>query len=345
MKVFILFVLALAGLTVGNDLGAEPSLDKTMRPGKIAAKPLFRDPIYDGAADPVVIWNRRERKWFMLYTNRRANLKDTKGVEWVHGTRIGIAESTDEGASWKYKGVADISYGSPDFTHWAPDVVYHAGTYHMYLTIVPGIFKDWNATRDIVHLTSKDLFKWKYESTLKLASDRVIDASVMRLPNGSWRMWYNNERDKKSIYYADSPDLYQWEDRGKALGERGEGPKVFRWKDKYWMIVDVWKGLAFYSSDDLVNWTRQQQNVLETPGTGIDDKVIGGHADVQVSGDRAFLFYFTHPGRQGPQAKADGYEQRRSSIQVAELEYNDGVISCDRDRPTHIRLRPTNGKD
>jgi len=26
----------------------------------IAAKPLFRDPIYDGAADPTVIWNRTE---------------------------------------------------------------------------------------------------------------------------------------------------------------------------------------------------------------------------------------------------------------------------------------------
>ncbi|MEZ4836778.1 MAG: DUF6713 family protein [Caldilineaceae bacterium] len=36
--------------------------------------PLFRDPIYDGAADPTVIWNRQEQCWWLLYTNRRANV-------------------------------------------------------------------------------------------------------------------------------------------------------------------------------------------------------------------------------------------------------------------------------
>jgi hypothetical protein len=145
--VFALLVLALTSLMVSDELRAEPPQNTTTRLGKIADKPLFRDPTFDGAADPVVIWNRRERKWFMLYTNRRANVKDTTGVEWVHGTRIGIAESTDAGASWKYKGVADIDYGSATYTYWAPDVVYHGSTYHMYLTVVPGIFKDWNATR------------------------------------------------------------------------------------------------------------------------------------------------------------------------------------------------------
>ena len=345
MKVFVLCLVALFGLATDTKHSSEPVPDRIQLPGKTANKPLFRDPLYDGAADPVVVWNRRERKWFMLYTNRRANLQNSTGVEWVHGTRIGIAESTDDGATWKYKGVADIGFGPADYTHWAPDVVYHAGTYHMYLTIVPGIFKDWNATRDIVHLTSKDLLKWKYESTLKLASDRVIDASVMRLPNGSWRMWYNNERDKKSIYYADSPDLYNWQDQGKALGERGEGPKVFRWKNRHWMVIDIWRGLAIYSSDDLVKWTRQPETILQKPGTGVDDQVIGGHPDVQVSSERAFLFYFTHPGRQGPHARDDGYDQRRSSIQVVELEYKDGVISCDRDQPTRIRLQPPSGKD
>ena len=28
--------------------------------------PLFRDPITDGAADPVLIWNRTEKNWWML---------------------------------------------------------------------------------------------------------------------------------------------------------------------------------------------------------------------------------------------------------------------------------------
>jgi hypothetical protein len=326
--------------------------------GGQAAKPLFRDPVYDGAADPVLCWNRREKKWFMFYTNRRANAPDTPGVTWVHGTRIGIAESSDGGATWNYRGTADIDYGQGEYTHWAPEVIEHDGAYHMYLTFVPGIFENWSHPRDIIHLTSSDLLKWKYQSTLKLSSDRCIDACVMRLPNGAWRMWYNNEVDHKSIYYADSPDLYNWTDRGKAVGERpGEGPKVFRWKDRYWMIVDVWKGLGVYSSDDCLTWVRQERNLVEEPGKGPGDQVEGRHADVVVSDGRAYLFYFTHPGRANP-GPDDSYEQwfdklttlskvegRRSLIQVVELEYKDGQLACDRDKPTHILLKPPDGEN
>ena len=67
---------------------------------------------------------------------------------------------------------------------------------------------------------------------------------------------------------------------------------------------------------------------------------MGGHRDVVVSGDRAFLFYFTHPGRRGPDARKDGTEQRRSSIQIVELHEQDGWLTCDRDEPTHILLLP-----
>ena len=313
--------------------------------GKVAAKPLFRDPVYDGAADPVVVWNRAEKKWFMFYTNRRANASaaETPGVTWVHGTRIGIAQSSDGGATWSYRGTADIRYGEGELTRWAPEVVYDGSTYHMFLTLVPGVFTDWNHPRDIIHLTSADLLTWNHGSTLKLSSDRVIDACAYHLPDGTWRLWYNNERDRKSIYYADSRDLMTWVDRGKVtgVGERpGEGPKVFHWKGYYWMVVDIWQGLGVYRSDDATHWTVQDGNLVETPGKGADDEVKGGHPDVVVSGDRAFLFYFTHPGRRGADAKKDGYEQRRSSIQVVELEYKNGWLTCDRDAPTHILLQP-----
>ncbi len=326
-------------------LTKEMALEGPMVLGKLAAKPLFRDPVHDGAADPVLRWSHTEGKWFMFYTNRRANVPDTPGVTWVHGTHIGIAESSDNGATWKYRGTANINYGQGEYSYWAPEVIEHDGTYHMYLTFVPGIFADWSHPRDIIHLTSRDLLNWKYESTLKLSSNRVIDACVIRLPNGTWRMWYNNEVDHKSIYYADSPDLYKWQDRGKAMGERpGEGPKVFRWKNRYWMVVDVWKGLGVYKSDDCLKWTRQVKNLLEEPGKGPDDKVKGGHPDIVVSNNRAFLFYFTHPGRRNNTPKNDLYEQRRSSIQVVELEYKDGQLTCDRDKPTYIQLQPISKK-
>jgi hypothetical protein len=315
----------------------------------IAPKPLFRDPVFDGAADPVVVWNPTAERWWMFYTNRRANVPGLSGVAWVHGCRIGIAESAD-GAHWSYLGTADIELppeiGGTEPTHWAPDVLTAPdGTHHMYLTVVPGIFENWQHPRRIVHLTSTDLRKWKYHSALTLASDRVIDAGVHALPGGGWRLWYNNERDRKSIYYADSPDLFTWTDKGKAagVGERpGEGPYVFQWKGAYWMLVDLWKGLGVYRSTDLATWTAQPDNLLGVPGQGADDKVNGGHPGVVVSGDRAYLFYFTHPGRAGtisPDDK-DNLELRRSSIQVVELVEQNGVLSCDRNAPTHVALPP-----
>jgi len=199
----------------------------------------------------------------------------------------------------------------------------------------------WSHPRDIIHLTSKDLINWKYESTLKLASDKVIDACIFRLPNGNWRMWYNNEADAKSIYYADSKDLYHWEDKGKAISDqKGEGPKVFKWKNKYWMLTDVWDGLAVYESEDLISWQRIHGNLLKEPGKGKDDGVIGQHPDVVVNNNRAYLFYFTHPGRVDSIPNDNFYEKRRSSIQVVELEYKDGRIICDRDKDTYIDLLP-----
>jgi GH43 family beta-xylosidase len=313
-------------------------------PEPMARKPLFRDPLYDGAADPVVIWNPQRKRWWMFYTNRRANVPGLTGVSWVHGTRIGIAES-DNGAEWSYAGTAEIdlqgAFKEPNLTQWAPAVMTAPdGIHHMFLTVVPGVFADWNHPRFLVHLTSTDLRHWENPRVLKLASDRVIDAAVARLADGTWRMWYNNERDNKSIYYADSQDLLEWSGGGKAVGDQGgEGPSIFHWHDAYWMITDVWNGLAVYRSIDALNWTRQAgENLLQRPGRGADDAVKGGHADVLVNNNRAFLFYFTHPGRTGPNARADTHEQRRSSIQVVEMFHAEGRLTCDRDAPTHLRL-------
>ena len=312
--------------------------DKKQHTAKAAAKPLYRDPIYDGAADPTLIYNKERKAWWMFYTNRRANMEGGRGVEWVHGTPIGIAESKD-GATWRYVGDANINYGKEKgYTYWAPDVVEANGKYHMFLTVVPGIFADWKHPREIVHLTSKNLKDWKFEDRLELASDRVIDADLIQAPDGRWLMFYNNEADKKSICMAESRDLKHWTDHGKIIGDkRGEGPNVFRWHNKYFMIVDNWDGQGVYSSDDLKTWTRQKDEILSAPGKGADDGINGNHAEVVVNGDRAYIFYFTHPGRAGGN-KADNYATRRSTIQVAELQEKDGIISCDRDKTVYINL-------
>ena len=207
--------------------------------------------------------------------------------------------------------------------------------------MVPGIFQDWNAPRDIIHLTSKDLRKWKYESTLKLASDRVIDACVIRAAGRHMaHVVQERARQDGSMYYADSPDLYQWRTKGVAIpGSRGEGPKVFGWRGRYWMIADVWDGLAVYSSSDCLKWERQANNVLKEPGVVPTDRSKGSHADVVVSGDRAFIFYFVHQRGADAEGKDAGWN-RRTVIQVAELEYRDGAIVCDRNKPVPIALVP-----
>jgi beta-xylosidase len=284
----------------------------------------------------------------MFYTNRRANVPGLSGVAWVHGTRIGIAESAD-GATWTRVGAAAIvlpeAVGGTEPTHWAPEIITaRDGTHHLFLTVVPGVFENWQHPRHLVHLTSTDLHQWTYVSTLKLSADRVIDACVTEMPGGGWRMWYNNERDGKSIYYADSRDLNTWTDRGKvtSLRARGEGPFVFTWRGWHWMLVDTWKGLGVYRSLDLDRWEQQPTLLLDRPGKGTDDGVNGGHPGVVVSGGRAFCFYFTHPGRAGtitPQDK-DSLDLRRSSIQVVELSEQKGWLTCDRDAPTQIALEP-----
>lgn len=71
----------------------------------IPQAPLFRDPIYDGAADPVIIWNRQEESWWIFYTNRRA-AGVNHGVSYMHGSDIGIASSADCGRTWTYRGIA-----------------------------------------------------------------------------------------------------------------------------------------------------------------------------------------------------------------------------------------------
>lgn len=84
------------------------------------------------------------------------------------------------------------------------------------------------------------------------------------------------------------------------------------------------------------------KNLLEEPGQGPDDQVKGGHPDVVVSDGRAYLFYFTHPGRRSSNENGNASDMRRSSIQVVELEYKDGWFSCQRDKPTYINLKPVN---
>jgi hypothetical protein len=304
--------------------------------------PLFRDPIFDGAADPVVVYNRQERAWWILYTNRRANVP-CRGVAWVHGTDIGVASSTDGGNYWLYRGIlSGFEFEPGRNSFWAPEIFWHGDRYHMYMSYVRGIPHTWYGERHIIHYTSSDLWNWQKQSILQLSSDRVIDAAVHQLPNGSWRMWYKDEAHHSHTYAADSDDLYHWTVIGPVITDRAhEGPNVFFWRNSYWMVTDAWHGLAVYRSPDLEQWTHQSV-ILDTPGQRLDDGAMGRHADVVVQGDEAYIFYFTHPDRDetkpNPREETHAYADKRSSIQVARLGLEGEQLVCNRDQEFAFHL-------
>lgn len=310
---------------------------------RLPPAPLFRDPFYDGAADPTIVWNHQEKAWWIVYTQRRANVY-CPGEAYGHGTDIGIASSVDGGA-WRYRGTLQgLEFERGRNSFWAPELIWAEDRYHMYVSYVPGVPSDWSGTRDIIHMTSSNLWDWKFESKLPLTSNRVIDACVHKLPTGQWRMWYKDEVNGSHTYAADSEDLYHWSVVGPVItGRKHEGPNVFFWRDRYWMLNDSWCGLGVYVSDDCENWV-EQSNILVEPGQRPDDTAMGQHPDVLVQGDDAYIFYFVHPQKDEhiPETIPGiiPYELRRTSLQVAKLESDGDKLVCDRNKPFHFELKP-----
>ena len=309
-----------------------------------APAPLFLDPVYEGPTDPTIIYNRGEKTWWILYTQRRANVPG-HGFAWVHGTDIGVASSKD-GQTWLYRGILDIEPIEPGRnTFWAPEVLWANGCYHMFVSYITGVPADWTGPRDILHYTSDNLWSWRYQGTLDLSSHRVIDACVYPI-SGGWRMWYKDEADHSYTHYADSADLYRWKHMGVATDDQPEeGPNVFRLGGKYWMIADVWKGQGVYSSDDLTHWKRQPGDILAEPGLRKDDGSRGHHADVLVTGETAYIFYFVHPDEDMPAGDSySAWPRSRSCIQAAMLKVENGCLKVIRDEDFEFEL-PENGGD
>ncbi len=161
-----LMALGVLGAACG---GPDSPAGKT-GPERTPSAPLYRDPVFDGAADPSLVWNDQERAWWVFYTNRRANAPDAQdGVRWCHGTDIGIASSTDGGRTWAYRGIAKgLEFEAGRNTFWAPCLVEHGRTYHMFLAYVRGVPADWSGDRHIVHYTSRNLVDWKNEGIIPL---------------------------------------------------------------------------------------------------------------------------------------------------------------------------------
>ena len=312
-----------------------------------APAPLYRDPIFDGAADPMVIYNHTSGSWQMFYTQRRANV-DSPGVAYCYGSAIGVAESVDGGNTFYYIGSLALDFEPGHNTFWAPEIIFHEDVYHMYVTYIRGVRWHWSGKARILHYTSPDLWNWVLRGDIEMDDTAsVIDACVFPLPEGGLRLWYKHEQHSH-IWAANSQDGVQWRSTGPVITDTaGEGPNVFALGGFFWMIVDVWAGQAVYRSDDLTTWIRQEKNILAHPGTRPEDGAIGGHADVVTRGDCGYVFYFTHPMRTGdyrtrvneclPYGQVP-YQMRRSSIQAAKIRVECGILLCDRNAPLDIQL-------
>jgi sucrose-6-phosphate hydrolase SacC (GH32 family) len=304
-----------------------------------APAPVFRDPIYDGAADPVVIYNPQQKEWWMFYTQRRANMQ-TAGVAFCYGTAIGVATSPDHGQTWVYKGAPQLAFEEGLNTFWAPDIILDMGIYHMFVVYIQGVRNDWGGNARITHYTSTDLWKWEHAGDLKLSSETVIDPTFLKMPDGKWHIWYKDQSRGSVTMTGESSNLKDWKvDEQPAIGGKPhEGPKIFRFNDAYWMITDEWAGLRVYRSVDAKTWEKQGM-ILDKNGTRNQDTPTGAHADVVVTGGKAYVFYFTHPGRKvhtEGNLDADGcysYSNKRTVIQVAELVAANGTLAAVRDEP------------
>jgi hypothetical protein len=307
----------------------------------------YRDPIWDGPTDPILVPDHRTGEWVLFYTQRRATAPGLSGVEWVHGAAIGVARSSDGGATWQYQGIVDglVPPGTElPATLWAPDVVRIGDEWLMYLTVLGGARNDWSGDAAIVQLASKDLMEWEYLGAIDLDSPRVIDAAVALCGDGRYRLWYKDEARGSNTYSAvtDTPwDPSSWVLEGPTIpGRPHEGPKVFRLEGTFWMIVDEWRGQAVYRSENAAgNWVRQEHLgglILTQPEHVDGSPVVGRHADVVPlapganGGERALLVYFTHPhwGGEDIDTMAPDPKTRLSHIRAAVLEVRDGNLVC-----------------
>lgn len=302
-----------------------------------APAPLFRDPIFDGAADPSVMWNPEREEWWIVYTQRRATV-DVPGRGWIHGSDVGVATSADEGRRFLYRGTLELDFEPGHNTFWAPEILHHDGRYHLFVSYIRGVPQSWSGDRSILHYTGSNLFEWTLEGALSLTSDRVIDPDVHRLPDGTWRMWYKDEAHGSHIYTADSEDLFEWTpNQTPALENKAqEAPIVFEWCDRFWLVTDSWDGLSVYRSSDGRAWETQPENLVTEPGRRPTDDYQGGHPDVFVVDDRAFLCYHVHQSPRGNAYETDDQRARQTVLQIGELEFEDGWLTCDRNKYARV---------
>lgn len=319
-------------------LGTDPGL----RPPLAAPKPLYDNPDYHGACDPEVIWNTQTREWWIFYTARRA----TRGIDSYVGTPIGVIASPNL-RDWRSLGYVSLDDrpGGPDLpvTYWAPALIRHGDTYHLFLTYKDNATPPWGGPGVLRHYAAPaaDLLNgWKLVASPAFGPAGAADATLIRIGD-TFRACYR--AGDNGIHWSASKDLLTWQDQGPVAGEvnaagpsrsfgRQDGPCIFSFGGSYWLLTDPQVGLAVYQSADALTW-RYQGRILEQPGTGPQDATIARHPTVALAAGRAFLIYHTEPHRlfPAPPLEQRAPAQKIACLQIAELRITSGQLTCARD--------------
>ncbi|MCQ2289608.1 MAG: hypothetical protein MJZ74_11000 [Muribaculaceae bacterium] len=204
-----------------------------------------------------------------------------------------------------------------------------------------------------------------------MAGDVVAEAPAFRDPvtdgaadpcvvfNRGEKMWYmfytqrraNTEACDVAYCYGNKIGVACTDNNGRNWYYRGTLDLDFEpGHNTFWAPDVVYQDGTYHMFVTYIQGVRNHwsgaSHIMHCASNRRDDGPSGSHGDVVVVGDRAWVFYFTHPGRKRhPDADHDAndnipYEHRRSSIQVAELEVtSDGKLQVkDRNAGVHIWL-------
>lgn len=258
----------------------------------VASSPLYRDPLFDGAHDPEMVWNYAEQCYWLLYLQNRYNipLTDPAPLGRTSLTDIGLASTPDGGRSWIYRGVAEgldvpasaradelppsgtQQYGGA--TWWRPAVTFADDIYHAFWVMWessrgmkgpdgPGAYANWN----LVHYTSNNLKSWQYNQTVRTNSF-AYDSDVFRLADGRYILFSTGQTRpvRGNPKVLQSRDLYRWSectDPGLQVNI-DEGPHA-TWND----MSIKWRGFAFINWDGSAHFGTNRPNMMRTSDGGL----------------------------------------------------------------------------
>jgi hypothetical protein len=138
-------------------------------------------------------------------------------------------------------------------------------------------------------------YGWIYEGEVMTG---VVDASVVTLPDGTYRMYYGSWRSwpigehqrDPYIGYASSRDGLKWTDEGET-GLSGGWPRVIQLPDGRWrMYYGGHPGIAVAISADGLVWQKETLSGIEPSQVGVREY---GGVDVVTLPDGTYRMYYS----------------------------------------------------